>query len=62
MDVEERLIPDAEGLLGFINLSELHFLKPWGDDLLLNAQQTSVKVTLTHRLTLQKQITAFVVE
>lgn len=53
VDVEERLIPDAEGLAGFINLSQLHFLEPWGDDLLLDAQQTSVKVTLTDGLTLK---------
>lgn len=55
VDVEERLVPDAEGLLGFINLAQLHFLKSWGDDLLLDTQQTSIKVTLTHRLTLQNK-------
>lgn len=58
VDVEERLVSDAEGLLGFINLAQPHFLESWGDDLLLDTQQTSVEVTLTHRLTLQnKQFT-----
>lgn len=55
VDVEERLVPDAKGLLRFINLAQLHFLESWGDDLLLDTQQTSVEVTLTHRLTLQNK-------
>lgn len=57
MNVEEGFISDAEGLLGFVDLAHFHLLEARRDDLLLNTQQTSVEVTLTHGLTLQNNIT-----
>lgn len=56
MNVEEVLISDAEGLLGFVDLAYLHLLEARRDDLFLHTQQTSVEVTLTHWLTLKNNI------
>lgn len=55
VDVEERLVPNAEGLLGFVDLPVPHLLLPGEDDLLLDAQQSDVKIALAHGLTLKNK-------
>lgn len=57
MKVEERLVPDAERLLGLVNLAHLDFLRTREDDFFLYTQQPSAEVALTHRLALPKTIT-----
>lgn len=55
MKVEERLVPDAERLLGLVNLAHLNLLRTREDDFFLYTQQPSAEVTLTHWLALQKK-------
>lgn len=45
---------DAEGLLGFVDLSRLHLFHSGRNDLFFYAQQTNIKITLAYRLPLQK--------
>lgn len=52
MKVKEWLVPDAERLLGLVDLAHLYFLGTREDDFLLYAQQPSAEVALTHWLAL----------
>lgn len=54
MNVKERFMSDAEGLLGFVDLSSLHLFHSGRNDLFFYAQQTDIKITLAYRLLLQK--------
>lgn len=53
MNVEEGLIPDTEGLLGFVNLSRLHLFQARMNYLLFYAQQPDIEIALTNRLSLK---------
>lgn len=54
MNVKEGFVSDAEGLLGFVDLSSLHLFHPGRNYLLFYAQQTDIEITLAHRLSLRK--------
>lgn len=54
VNVKEKFMSDAEGLLGFVDLSCLHLFHSGRNDLFFYAQQTDIKITLADRLPLQK--------
>lgn len=58
MNVKERFMSDAEGLLGFVNLSRLHLFHSGSNDFFFYAQQTDIEIALANRLSLQKHTKA----
>lgn len=54
VNVKKWLIPNTKRFLRFIYMSGLHFFMSGKNDLLFNASQTDVKVTVPNRLTLKK--------
>lgn len=53
MYIEEGLVSDTEGFLGFVNLSRFHLLLPREDDLFLYTEKPGVEITSAHRIVLE---------
>lgn len=53
VNVKERFMSDAEGLLGFVNLSRLHLFHSGSNDFFFYAQQTDIEIALANRLSLK---------